>query len=224
MHTEWSGGKQCIVQNAERRAGDVRFGGRNISWVFSGLTSGRLRSRRQCCATGRLFHPLPRVVSNTLAGRTCRGQSQRSSPGDGSGGEADAGCGAHAAVDAIALSVSGEAGWWRWTNRGRALTPIVTHQDRRSVAEAREIEKRVGRTRHLRIAGNLPFPGSISSTTYAWYKRHQPAVMRRADLVGHLNTFLHRQIMGGAGHRSIQRIIYGFVPNSRSWGWSRGAL
>ncbi len=40
--------------------------------------------------------------------------------------------------------------------------------------------------------GQSPFPGGISSTTWAWFKKHEAATMQRADLVGHLNTFLIR--------------------------------
>jgi xylulokinase len=98
-------------------------------------------------------------------------------------------------VDAIALDVMCPA-WLAMDRRGRPLTPIVTHQDRRSVAEARQIEARVGKIRHLKLAGNRPVPGGISSTTCAWFLRHAKSAMRRADLVGHLNTYLHRQLTG----------------------------
>lgn len=106
----------------------------------------------------------------------------------------DVGAGARQ-VDAIALSVMSPA-WVAMDKRGKPLTPIVTHQDRRSTDVARELEKRIGKARHLRLCGNRPFPGGISSTTWAWFKRHHPGVMRRADLVGHLNTFLHARLTG----------------------------
>ena len=96
-------------------------------------------------------------------------------------------------VDVIAISNMSPS-WVAMDKRGRAITPIVTHQDRRSVDVAREIEKSVGKSRHLKLAGNRPFPGGVSSTTWAWFNRHQPRLMRRADLVGHVNTFLHRQL------------------------------
>jgi xylulokinase len=98
-------------------------------------------------------------------------------------------------VDAVALSVMSPA-WCAMDAKGRALTPLVTHQDRRSVDVAVDIERRVGRKRHLRLAGNRPFPGGISSTTWAWYLRHEPRRLARADLVGQLNTYLHRQLTG----------------------------
>lgn len=95
-------------------------------------------------------------------------------------------------ADALALSVMSPA-WVAMDKRGRALTPIVTHQDRRSVRQALNLEMRVGKRRHLHLAGNRPFPGGISSTTFAWFAEHHPELIRRTDLAGHLNTFLHRQ-------------------------------
>src|SRR5436305_150785 len=47
-------------------------------------------------------------------------------------------------VDAVGLSVMAPS-WLAMDKRGKALTPIVTHQDRRSVAIAAEIEKAVGK-------------------------------------------------------------------------------
>lgn len=98
-------------------------------------------------------------------------------------------------VDAIALATMCPA-WVALDRTGAALTPIVTHQDRRSVAEARVLEERMGADRHLALCGCRPIPGGISSTTWAWFRQHQPGALRRADLVGHLNTFLHRRLTG----------------------------
>ena len=96
-------------------------------------------------------------------------------------------------VDHIALAVMSPS-WLAMDAAGRPLTPVITHQDRRSVAIAHELEARVGKQPHLHIAGNRPFPGGISSTTCAWFVRHEPALMRRVDLIGHLNTFLLLQL------------------------------
>lgn len=98
-------------------------------------------------------------------------------------------------VDAIALAVMAPA-WVAMDSTGKALTPLVTHQDRRSVEIARQIEERVGKKRHLQLTGCRPFPGGISSTTWAWYLKNEPGRLKKADLVGHLNTYLHRQITG----------------------------
>jgi xylulokinase len=99
-------------------------------------------------------------------------------------------------VDAIGLSVMSPA-WLAMDRNGKPLTRLVTHQDRRSVQIAHDLENRVGKKRFLKIAGNLPFPGGISITTLAWYVKHEPQIIRKADLVGHLNTFIHRQFTGG---------------------------
>ena len=96
-------------------------------------------------------------------------------------------------VETIALSTMAPS-WVAIDKRGRAITPIVTHQDRRSVEMANEIERRVGKARHLKLAGNRPFPGGISSTTWAWFLRHEPRLMKRADLCGHVTTLLHRKL------------------------------
>jgi len=98
-------------------------------------------------------------------------------------------------ADAIALSVMAPS-WVAMDKKGKALTPIVTHQDRRSIEVAKDLEERIGKHRLLEITGNRPFPGGISSTTCAWFARHEPGILRRADLVGHLNTFLVRRLTG----------------------------
>jgi xylulokinase len=123
-------------------------------------------------------------------------------------------------VDAIGLSVMGPA-WVAMDSSGKAITPIVTHQDRRSVAEARELLDRVGEKTFLRVAGNLPFPGSMSVTNCAWYAKHQPNVIRQADLIGHLNTFLHRQFTGARVIDPSNASFTGMYETMKLGGWSK---
>jgi len=122
-------------------------------------------------------------------------------------------------ADLIALSVMSPA-WVAMDARGKPLTPIITHQDRRSVEIAHQVERAVGKARHLRLAGNRPFPGGISSTTYAWYARHERARMRRADLVGHLNTFVHRQLTGARVIDPSNASFTGLYETTNLRGWS----
>lgn len=122
-------------------------------------------------------------------------------------------------AEVIGLSVMSPA-WVAMDRRGRAVTPIVTHQDRRAMAEAAAIEKRVGKARHLALAGNRPFPGSISSTTCAWFLAHGKAAMARADLAGHLNTFLHRQLTGARVIDPSNASFTGLYLTCRQEGWS----
>jgi len=122
-------------------------------------------------------------------------------------------------VDAVALATMCPA-WVAMDAKGRALTPIVTHQDRRSVAEAKEIEARIGKERHLALCGSRPFPGGISSTTWAWYLAHRPQALRGVDLAGHLNTFLHRRITGARVIDLSNASFTGLYNTLSQDGWS----
>jgi len=127
--------------------------------------------------------------------------------------------GAAAKVDAIHLAVMSPA-WVAMDRQGRALTPIVTHQDRRSVAQSLRLEAKMGRQEHLNLCGCRPFPGGISSTTWAWFLDHQPQRLRRADLVGHLNTFLHRRMTGARVTDPSNASFTGLYRTLTLDGWS----
>jgi sugar (pentulose or hexulose) kinase len=114
--------------------------------------------------------------------------------------------------------------WLASDRKGRPLTPVVTHQDRRSVSVALEMEKRFGKSRHLRITGNRPFPGGMSSTTAAWFVQNEPAVLRKADLVGHLNTFLLRTWTGCRVTDSSNASFMGVYKTCTLGGWSDDLL
>lgn len=122
-------------------------------------------------------------------------------------------------VDAIALSVMSPA-WVAMDAKGKPITPIVTHQDRRSVEIAMELERRIGKERFLRLAGNRPIPGGISITTWAWYLQNQPQALGKADLVGHLDTFLHRQMTGARVIDPSNASFTGLYSTVDQSGWS----
>ena len=122
-------------------------------------------------------------------------------------------------VEAVTLATMSPA-WVVMDARGKALTPLVTHQDRRSVSVATALEERVGRERHLKLAGNRPVPGGISSTTWAWYRAHGPQVFKRADLVGHLNTYLHRLMTGARVTDPSNASFTGLYRTLDQSGWS----
>src|SRR3954447_3559926 len=63
-------------------------------------------------------------------------------------------------IDVIGLAAMAPS-WLAMDKRGKPLTPVVTHQDRRSIDIAIQLEQRVGKKRHLMLAGNRPVPGGI---------------------------------------------------------------
>src|SRR5665213_1127469 len=127
--------------------------------------------------------------------------------------------GAAKRADAIALSVF-SPGWVAMDGAGEPLTPIITHQDRRSVEVAIALERKVGADRYLNLAGTRPFPGGISSTTWAWYLKHEPSRLRRADLVGHLNTYLHRTLTGARVVDPANASFMGVYSTFNLSGWN----
>ncbi|HSI31982.1 MAG: FGGY-family carbohydrate kinase [Phycisphaerae bacterium] len=126
-------------------------------------------------------------------------------------------------VDLVALATMGPS-WVAMDKRGKALTPIVTHQDRRSTAVAVDLEKRVGKKRHLSIVGTRPIPGGISSTTYSWFLQNAPGVMKRADLVGHLTTFVHRQMTHSRVVDPSHASFMGLYDTMKHGGWHDGLI
>lgn len=122
-------------------------------------------------------------------------------------------------VEVIGLTVMAPS-WVAMDHKGRPLMPIITHQDRRSVATARELEQRVGKARHLRLAGNRPFPGGISSTTWAHFNQHEKSLMKKVDLAGHLNTYLHRVMTHSRVTDPSNASFMGLYKTLDQSGWS----
>ncbi len=80
--------------------------------------------------------------------------------------------------------------------RGRPIVGCISHQDRRSEKQALELQKRIGRDRHLALTGNLPFPGGIASTSLLWIKENQPAVFKQIHRIGQPATLLIHALTG----------------------------
>ncbi|CAN5544797.1 hypothetical protein BH09PLA1_BH09PLA1_14050 [soil metagenome] len=135
-------------------------------------------------------------------------------------GQAIAQLGARAKkVDVIAMTAMAPS-WLALDRAGRPITPLVTHQDRRSVQQAKELIAGIGKPRLLKLSGNLPFPGGISSTTWLWFNRNQKSVMKKADLVGHLQTYLHRQLNGARAMDPSNASFTGLYETLTQRGWN----
>jgi xylulokinase len=63
-------------------------------------------------------------------------------------------------------------------------------------------------------------PGGISVTTWAWYMKCEPRALHGADLVGHLNTFLHRQLTGARVVDPSNASFMGLYSTVDQSGWS----
>lgn len=177
----------------------------------SSVIAGVLDGNRVVCEAPRVFFP-----------SRCVGAGVEVRPEDllAAITKAIASLGAQArTVEAMNLAVMCPA-WVAMDAQGQPLTPLITHQDRRSVVEARELEKRMGQARHLKLCGSRPVPGGISSTTWAWFLRHEPARLKKADLVGHLNTFLHRQFTGARVIDPSNASFTGLYETLTLKGWS----
>lgn len=71
---------------------------------------------------------------------------------------------------------------------GRMVYPnIITHMDRRSRRQSREIERIFGKDAYMAIAGIYPFAGGCSAMTLLWFAEHEPEVLQRSYRIGHLN-------------------------------------
>jgi xylulokinase len=74
---------------------------------------------------------------------------------------------------------------------GKVLHPIITHLDRRSRTQSKEIVKEMGANNFQKITGTFPFTGGASITTIMWVKENMPEIYNNAFKIGHLNTFIH---------------------------------
>ena len=66
-------------------------------------------------------------------------------------------------VTGVGLTGMGPA-WLAMDDRGRPVSPIVTHQDQTHWLAGVTIEEAIGKEEHLALAGNRPASGGISST------------------------------------------------------------
>ena len=80
---------------------------------------------------------------------------------------------------------------------GKPLYPIILHLDRRSYRQARWILDKVGEEEILRITGNLPVPGRISSTSTLWLRDNEPEIFKMKGVCfGHAVTFFMKRLTG----------------------------
>jgi xylulokinase len=79
--------------------------------------------------------------------------------------------------------------------RAQALMPCILWMDRRAVAEAEEVRRRIGEDRAFRLSGNPvdPYYGLIKTL---WIKNNLPNVYRRAAKILNLKDYLVGRLTG----------------------------
>jgi sugar (pentulose or hexulose) kinase len=105
-----------------------------------------------------------------------------------------------------------------------AYPNIVTHMDRRSREQCRYIDEEFGRDRYLHIAGIYPFAGGAGIMTVLWMKQNRPEVLENTCRIGHLTTYVHRQLTGEWMVDLVNASMLGLYETVTQGGWSRTLL
>jgi len=82
-----------------------------------------------------------------------------------------------------------------YDDHAKPLSPIFTHQDRRSIAAARDIVAHFGEKHLLNTVANLPYPGGIGASTLRWLCQNDRAILRRAR-VGQTSSLIAAHLTG----------------------------
>ena len=100
--------------------------------------------------------------------------------------------------------------------RAQALMPCILWMDRRAVAEAEEVRRRIGEDRVFRLSGNPvdPYYGLIKTL---WIKNNLPNVYRRAAKILNLKDYLVGRLTGrlvtDVSHAGLSGIAYDIRRN-----------
>lgn len=97
---------------------------------------------------------------------------------------------------------------------------IITHMDRRSRPQTAFIDNLVGKDHYMSISGIYPFPGGCSAMTYIWFLHNEPDVYKTAYRVGHLPTYIHKQLTGEWMVDLVNASMMGLYETTTQKGWS----
>ncbi|MGC9258905.1 MAG: xylulokinase [Phycisphaerae bacterium] len=124
----------------------------------------------------------------------------------------------HRHIDAIALD-SFCPGVVALDKQAAPLFGCVTHQDRRSVRQAAELERIIGENRHMQLTGNRPFPGGIGSTTLLWFKQNHAGLFKKIGRIGQPTTLLVHHLTGQWVIDPSQAAFLGLYDSIKLSGW-----
>lgn len=97
---------------------------------------------------------------------------------------------------------------------------IITHLDRRSRAQSRFIDETFGRDAYMEISGIYPFPGGCSAMTFLWFQQNMPEILEKTYAVGHLPTYLHKQLTGEWMVDLVNASMMGMYETTSQGTWS----
>lgn len=101
---------------------------------------------------------------------------------------------------------------------------IITHLDRRSRAESKDITDKIGNDRYLSISGFYPFAGGCSAMTILWLKKQIPDLFHGDIIIGHLTTYLHWLITGEWMIDHVNASMLGLYKTTSQNGWSNEVI
>ncbi|MGI6160906.1 MAG: FGGY-family carbohydrate kinase [Christensenellales bacterium] len=104
--------------------------------------------------------------------------------------------------------------------QGDPLYNIVTHLDRRSRAQSTYIDNNIGRDEFLSITGVYPFTGGVSATTLLWFSQNSPELLNKTHRLGHLPTFIHKQLTGEWAVDLVNASMIGLYKTTTQGGWA----
>ncbi|MCI8501461.1 MAG: sugar kinase [Oscillospiraceae bacterium] len=103
---------------------------------------------------------------------------------------------------------------------GNALHPVLTHLDRRSKEQTKEILRVMGKEKFQSITGIQPFTGGASVTSALWMKENRPDVFEPAYRLGHLNTYIYKRLTGVFATDPTNASMTGMYNTVTGKGWS----
>jgi len=103
---------------------------------------------------------------------------------------------------------------------GEALCPILTHLDRRSKKQTQDILGVFGKERFQAITGIQPFTGGASVTSALWLKENMGSAWGAAARVGHINTYIYKQLTGVWAIDPVNASQTGMYETIAEGGWS----
>ena len=103
---------------------------------------------------------------------------------------------------------------------GGALHPILTHLDRRSKKQTRDILNGFGKERFQAITGIQPFTGGASITSVLWLMENRGEAWKSTAKIGHINTYVYKQLTGVWAIDPVNASQTGMYETVAEGGWS----